>query len=159
ANATAIDTDLPPNHLTFELVSGPSGLTVDTNGLIKWQPTEDQGPGTNLVTVRVYDDGILSLSATNSFTVVVQEVNLAPVLPHLPDLTIADSTPITVTNSATDDDRPANLLFYTLLTGPTNASIDPNGVITWTPTPDQAPSTNVFTTWVQDNGKPPLSAT
>ncbi len=159
ANATAIDTDLPPNHLTFELVSGPSGLTVDTNGLIKWQPTEDQGPGTNLVTIRVYDNGAPAISVTNSFTVVVQEVNVAPVLPNLPDLTIADTGSITVTNSATDDDRPANLLFYTLITGPTNATIDAYGVITWAPTPDQAPSTNVFRTWVVDDGKPPLSAT
>ena len=159
ANATAVDTDLPPNKLTFELVSGPDGLTVDTNGLIQWQPTEEQGPSTNIVSVRVFDDGSPSLSVTNSFTVVVQEVNVAPVLPKLPDITIADLLPMTVTNTATDADRPPNLLFYTLLSAPTNAVIDGSGIITWTPSLEQASSTNLFVTWVVDNGQPPLSAT
>ncbi len=38
ANATATDTDSPTNTLTFELVSGPSGVTVSTGGLISWTP-------------------------------------------------------------------------------------------------------------------------
>ena len=37
--------------------------------------------------------------------------------------------------------------------------IDTNGIITWTPEPEQVPSTNLFTTKVTDNGLPPLSAT
>ena len=41
----------------------------------------------------------------------------------------------------------------------TNASISSSGVITWTPTEAQAPSTNTFTSIVADNGSPPLSAT
>src|SRR5207244_5573456 len=79
-SATATDADLPANTLTFALVSGPAGLTVAANGAIAWTPSEAQGPSTNVVTVRVFDDGTPSLSATNSFTVVVNEVNTAPVL-------------------------------------------------------------------------------
>src|SRR5204862_380370 len=78
---TAIDTDLPANTLTFALVSGPSGVSVNpTTGVLTWTPTEAQGPSTNTITVKVTDDGTPALSATNSFTVVVNEVNSAPVL-------------------------------------------------------------------------------
>jgi len=98
------------------------------------------------------------LSATNSFTVVVTEVNSAPVLPVQINYTIAELTTLTVTNTASDLDIPSNHLSYSLI-GPTNATISTNGVITWTPTHSQAPSTNIFTTVVVDNGNPALSAT
>src|SRR5439155_1665598 len=52
-----------------------------------------------------------------------------------------------------------NTLTYTLLVGPTNAAISTNGIITWTPTEAQGPSSNTFTTVVTDDGVPPLSAT
>jgi hypothetical protein len=159
ANAVGTDSDLPANVLTYELVSGPVGLTVSTNGVISWTPTEAQGPSTNIVTVRVSDDGSPALSATNSFSLVVLEVNTAPVLPILPDLAIDDVTALTITNTAMDADLPANGLTYILLAGPTNAVVDANGVITWTPSPAQAGSTNTFVTEVTDDGIPPLSAT
>ena len=42
------------------------------------------------------------LSATNSFTVIVQEVNVAPVLPSIPAQTVNELTLLTVTNTATE---------------------------------------------------------
>src|SRR6185503_10209557 len=69
-NATATDSDPPPDTLTFALVSGPTGLTVSAAGAIAWTPNEAQGPSTNTVTVRVFDNGSPSLSATNSFQVI-----------------------------------------------------------------------------------------
>src|SRR6185436_16431894 len=103
-------------------------------------------------------NGTPPLSATNSFTVIVTEVNSAPVLPIQPNFTIAELTTLLVTNTATDPDLPANNLSYLLL-GPTNASISVNGVISWTPTEAEGPSTNTFTTIVTDDGVPALSAT
>jgi large repetitive protein len=150
-NATAVDADLPPDTLTFELVSGPSGLIVSTNGLISWAPTEAQGPSTNVVTLRVSDNGVPSLSATNTFTLTVNEVNTPPVLPIQTNLTIAGLVTLVLTNAATDSDIPSNALVYVLLNAPTNAVIDTNGVITWTPEPDRSPSTNVFMTAVMDH--------
>src|SRR5206468_3976977 len=54
---------------------------------------------------------------------------------------------------------PANLLSYALQSGPANAVISVDGVITRTPTEAQGPSTYVFTTVAADDGSPPLSAT
>jgi hypothetical protein len=150
ANATATDPDLPANLLTFERVAGPVGLTVASNGVISWTPSEAQGPSTNTVTVRVFDDGVPSLAATNSFTIIVLESNLPPVLPLQTNLAIVGIQTITVTNTATDPDLPANTLTYAIASGPTNAVIDTNGIIVWTPTAVQVPSTNIFTTIVTD---------
>ena len=129
---------------------------ISSNGIITWTPTEAQGPGTNIFTT-VVSGG--SLSATNSFLVTVNEVNTAPVLPNQINRTIDVLTTLIVTNTATDSDIPANTLTYALVTAPTSASIDTNGVITWTPVPAQGSTTNLFTTRVTDNGTPNLSAT
>jgi hypothetical protein len=148
---TAVDADIPPNGLSYTLLNAPDGMEVDTNGIVTWTPSEAQGPGTNVITVVVTDNGQPPLSATNTFTVAVNEVNRPPLLASLPDQTIVGLATLTVTNAATDPDIPTNSLTYSLLAGPGNASIDTNGVIIWTPTSAQVPSTNVFTTVVTDS--------
>jgi len=127
--------------------------------VITWTPTEAQGPSTNVFTTVVTDDALAPLSATNTFVVVVSEINSPPTLPAQIDTTIPELTTLVVTNTAADPDLPANLLSYALQSGPANAVISADGVITWTPTEAQGPSTNVFTTVVTDDGSPPLSAT
>ena len=90
---------------------------------------------------------------------VAVKVNGAPMLTNLADRTIVELATLTVTNTATDPDVPANTLTYSLLAAPGTATISASGVITWTPTEAQGPGTNTFTTRVVDNGVPPLSAT
>lgn len=156
---TGGDTDSPPDTLYYILVNPPTGAAIDANGVISWTPSEAQGPSTNVFTTIVTDSGFPALSATNSFTVIVNEVNSAPVLPAQNDRTIAELTTLTVANTASDSDIPANTLTYTLLTAPVGAAISGSGVISWTPAEAQGPSTNTFVTVVSDNGNPPLSAT
>jgi hypothetical protein len=156
---TATDNDSPPETLTYTLLAAPAGVTISSSGVITWTPSEAQGPGTNVITTRVTDNGTPPLSATNSFTVVVTEVNSAPSLPAQGDRTIAALTTLVVTNTGSDSDIPANTLSYALLVAPAGATISSGGVISWTPTLAQAPSTNTITTVVTDNGSPPLSAT
>src|SRR5205814_1743546 len=96
---------------------------------------------------------------TNTFVVYVIEANSAPTLPGQIDFTIPELTTLVVTNTAADPDVPANRLSYALQSGPGNAMISVDGVITWRPADSQVPSTSVFTTVVTDNGVPPLSAT
>src|SRR5207248_367119 len=105
---TATDSDLPANVLSYQLVAPPTGATIDANGVISWTPTEAQGPSTNLFTTLVTDTAVPPFSATNSFTVIVNEVNLAPALPAQTNRTISELTLLMVTNTATDVDLPAN---------------------------------------------------
>jgi hypothetical protein len=60
-----------------------------------------------------------------------------------------------------DPDLPFNTLTFSLLPGaPPGVSVNPtNGVLTWTPTEAQGPSTNLIGVAVTANGSPPLSAT
>lgn len=158
----ATDPDLPANKLTFSLAdSPPAGVALDPNsGLFTWTPPEAQGPSTNLFTVRVTDNSTPPLEATRSFTVVVQEVNEAPVLAALANRTIAEGSTLAFTATATDPNTPANALTFSLVSAPAGASIDPvSGAFTWTPTGAQAPSTNTIALRVTDNGAPPLSDT
>ncbi len=163
--ASVVDSDLPLNTFTFGIVSGPQGLTIDPGtGLILWTPSEAQGPSTNLVTVKVTDNNPAAvneknLSVTTSFNIVVNEVNSAPVLPAIGPQTVNELQTLTVVNTATDSDLPANVLAYSLVGAPGGVAISPSGVITWTPTEAQGPTNVTITTVVTDNGLPPLSVT
>jgi hypothetical protein len=158
---TAVDSDLPTNNLTFALVSAPAGMAVNANsGVATWTPSEAQGPSTNLVTVRVSDNGVPSMSATNSFQVVVREVNAAPAFSAVGTVTSEELAVLFVTNRATDPDLPANALGFELLAGPSGLELNPlTGVVRWAPTEAQGPSTNLVTVRVSDSGSPSLSAT
>jgi len=142
------------------LVSAPAGSSLDpSSGVLSWTPTEAQGPSTNLITVKVTDNGVPQASDTKSFTVVVTEANSAPVLSPINNQIAFAGTQLAVTNSTTDGDVPANMLTYSLDAGaPDGAFIDPeNGLFTWTPATNQVSGTNAVTVRVTDNGEPSLS--
>jgi len=147
---TATDTDVPTNTFTYTLLVSPVGSAISTNGVITWTPGEASGPSTNTFTTRVVDSGVPPLSATNSFTVRVTEVNSPPILLSQTNYTIDELTTLIVTNTASDTDLPANVLAYSLVNPPGNASIDTNGVITWTPSESEGPGTNTIATVVSD---------
>jgi hypothetical protein len=152
----ATDLDTPNQWLNYQLLTAPAGLQIDSQGVISWIPTETQGPGTNLITTTV-SDGLAS--ATNTFHVIVTEVNAAPVLPAVPNLMVDEAVVLVVTNTASDPDWPANPLSYELLAAPAGAVVDEMGIVSWTPSNTQGPSTNRIATVVRDNGVPPLSTT
>src|SRR5206468_1709191 len=83
---TGTDPNTPDNPLSYALVSAPAGAIISADGVITWTPTEAQGPSTNIFTTSVTTGGASPLSTTNTFTVVVNEVNSAPILPILSDL-------------------------------------------------------------------------
>ncbi len=69
---TATDPNAPPQTLTFGLLAGPAGMTLNaTNGILTWRPGLLQAPSTNLVTVQVADNGTPAMDATQSFQVTV----------------------------------------------------------------------------------------
>jgi len=140
---------------TYSLVSAPEGMTIVTHtGVIAWLPTEAQGPGSYLISVSATDNNVPPTSITNHFTLAVREVNQAPVLKALADQVVDTLTTLTVTNTATDEDLPANMLTYSLVSAPDGMTMAANtGVITWTPTLAQGSSTHIVTVRVTDNGR------
>ncbi len=150
--------------LSYSLGAGaPAGVQVDPNsGQITWSTSLAQGGTTNFITVVVTDvSGQPPLSSSATVKVVLTAVSDPPVLAAIPNYIITEGVLLTFTNSATDDSVPARTLSYSLGAGaPTNASINPiTGVFQWRPFSTQAPSTNLISVIVKDNGTPALSAT
>jgi len=143
----ATDSDLPPQPLSYRLISGPTGLTVSTNGVVSWRPTEEQGPSTNRVWVDV-NDGIEGTS--QEFDIVVQEQNLPPVWTPAGTLRVTEGLRLSFQLKGTDSDLPAQGLIYQLVSGPTGLTVTTNGLLSWTPTVQQGPSTNRVRVSVKD---------
>ena len=160
--ANGSDTDIPANTLTYSLGEGaPVGMTINSaTGAISWTPTEAQGAGDYLTTIRVTDNGSPGLSATRTFKVHVNEVNLAPELPAVDNKIVDEETPLTFAVRAADADLPANNLTYTLKNAPNGASINSTtGAFSWIPSEAQGAGDYPITIVVNDNGSPNLSAT
>src|SRR5262249_6686632 len=87
-------------------------------------------------------------NSANALQTITLSAPLALTLPSQSDITATDLITLTVTNTATDPNGSTDTLSYQLINPPAGATIDNNGVITWTPTLDQSPSTNVITTVV-----------
>jgi O-glycosyl hydrolase len=68
----AADPDLPAQNLSWSLVLPPVGASINaTNGLFSWRPSMAQSLSTNIIVVRVVDNGTPVMSATQSFAVAV----------------------------------------------------------------------------------------
>ena len=149
---TVLNAAFPTNGVTYILLNPPTWATIDPNtGLITLKPLEPDGPTNIVITTIATDSNFPPNHATNTFTVTVNEVNRPPVfIGTPPDSTNSALIPITVTNTATDPDIPINPLTYILLNPPAGMTIDPNGIITWTPTAGQAPGVYIITTVVTD---------
>ena len=153
--ATATDVDLPANTLTFSITGGPAGVSINpVTGAFTWTPTEAQGPGGYAVTVRVTDDGTGALWDAETFTVTVNEVNVAPVLAAIGDQSIDELTLLSFTATATDADLPANTLTFSLQgVPPIGVAINPStGAFTWTPTEVQGSGVYPVAVRVTDDG-------
>lgn len=74
--ASATDTNQPPQTLTFALLVGATNATLSTNsGAFSFRPLVTQANSTNNFTLKVADNGTPSLSATQSFSVVVNPLS------------------------------------------------------------------------------------
>ena len=86
--------------------------------------------------------------------------NTAPTLVPVVSRTINAGVTLVFTNVATDPEVPPQTLAFSLLTGPTNATLNAaNGVFLWRPLVSQAGTTNPVSVQVADTGSPSLSAT
>jgi Putative Ig domain len=166
---TATNFNIHSTNSGYALISPPAGMTISVSGVVTWTPSQAQSPGTNIITLVVtntnpFDAVNPHLTATNSFTVVVREVNIAPVLPVIPTQSVNELTLLTVTNTATNFNIHSTNSGYTLINPPAGMTISVGGVITWTPSQAQSPGTNTITTVVTNTNSfdainPHLTAT
>ena len=91
---SANDPDLPPNSLTYQLLSGPPGLQITPGGFVTWSPGSGQQLDSYPVEYRVTDNGTPPLSATGEFTVVLSQS--APEIPEVPEAPEAPQSPGTI---------------------------------------------------------------
>ena len=104
------------------------------------------------------------LTATNSFTVVVKEVNIAPQMPIIAPQTVNEQVTLTVTNTATEPNIHAITTGYGLIGPLSGMTISSNGIFTWTPGQTQSPGNYTVTVVVtnsdtNDTVNPVLTAT
>ncbi len=157
-SSAATDDDLPANIITYTLASAPAGAAISTDGLVTWATSEADGPSTNRFVVVARDNGTPSLAATNAFTVIVAEINAAPTLAPIENLSVHYGSPISITAVGADTDLPANVLTYTLEGAPNGMTIDPQtGLISWTPASADV-GEHPVTVRVTDDATPPASA-
>jgi hypothetical protein len=152
-------TDAEGQKLTFSLDPGaPPSATVQTNGQFQWRPSEQEGPGSYPITVRVTDTGTPPLSDHATFTVMVNEVNSPPFFVDTREKYVKAGDTLRFPTAA-DLDIPANRLSYTLgVDTPPGVSLDPvTGLCTWVPDSSQI-GVRRFSLRVQDDGTPPLMA-
>jgi hypothetical protein len=77
---SASDADIPQQTLTYSLSSAPAGASIIINtGVFTWRPAIAQSPSTQTVAMVVSDNGVPTMSATQSFDVTVTQ----PVRPSL----------------------------------------------------------------------------
>lgn len=156
---SATDADLPTQGLTFTLEPGaPDNAIIDSKtGTFEWTPTPAQSPSTNVIGIRVTDDGVPELSDVKTVTIRVNKINTKPrMVEYLAEYFVTPGETVEYTASATDADLPTDTLTYSLVgTPPSGATINSSsGIFTWTPT--TANGTNYAIIRVTDNGAPAL---
>ncbi|MBN1268053.1 MAG: lamin tail domain-containing protein [Kiritimatiellae bacterium] len=161
--ATAGDSDTPAQTLTFSLgPDAPAAAAIDpSTGVFTWTPGEADGPDTVWATIRVTDNGSPAKTNSETIQINVAEVNQAPTLLPLGNVTLGPGSLLTIQATATDADIPANALSFSLLPPvPDGAAIVAGtGVFSWTPDDTHASSTSTVSILVQDDGVPVLSDT
>ncbi|MEW8690111.1 MAG: putative Ig domain-containing protein, partial [Candidatus Thiodiazotropha endolucinida] len=104
------------------------------SGLVEWIP-DNQQLGDNLIEVMVADAG--GLSDTQSFTIVVTGLNVAPIITSAPVITATESAVYHYDVEAVDSD--GDPISYALLSAPSGMAIDPQtGLISWVPDETQS---------------------
>ncbi|MEM7343146.1 MAG: putative Ig domain-containing protein [Chloroflexota bacterium] len=157
--ASATDSDIPTQILSYSLGSAPSGATINSGtGVFSWTPTEAQGPGVYTFTVIASDNGAPVLTDSQQVMVTVNELNQAPVLAAISNQTILETNTLSFTIAASDGDIPSNGLTYSFTNNPPSAALDSNsGLFSWTPSKTQGPGIYTVTFTVSDDGVPVLA--
>ncbi|WP_341502516.1 putative Ig domain-containing protein [Gallaecimonas sp. GXIMD4217] len=130
-----VATDRDGDELSYSLVRGPQGAQFSAGGLLSWTAGAEQ-LGEHDITLQVSDGQAL---VSQSFVLTVIDgtgANRLPSIHSQPGLEAVAEHQYRYQLSATDPDGDA--LSYGLAKAPQGMDIDPNGLISWTPSLAQA---------------------
>ncbi|MDA8792707.1 putative Ig domain-containing protein, partial [Bacteriovoracaceae bacterium] len=139
--------------LSYSVTGLPSGASFDLNTLqFDWTPDYNQAGSYN-VTFDVQDNGSPVLSASETITITVNNINRAPYLSSIGDHTVDENTALNFTLSGSDPDGDA--LTYSASGLPAGASFDNQTLqFSWTPDYNQGGQTYQVTFTLTDDGNP-----
>jgi autotransporter-associated beta strand protein len=109
-----------------------------------------------------HSTSLASVATLDSVAVTGSNTNHAPVFIAIPNRTIVAgyTLQVPVASYVTDTDSPPQVLTYSLVAAPTNATVDSaTGLFAWRPLLSQAPLVTSVRLAAADNGSPSLSAT
>ncbi len=135
----------------------PTGAIFDPQtGIFSWSPTYSQAGNYPNVLFTVTDNGYPAMSASESITISVGNVNRPPQLDAIGNKTIDENNMLQFTVTASDPDNDA--LTYAASNLPVGAVFDPQTqTFNWTPTFENTGNYTVYFT-IRDNGDPSLIA-
>ncbi len=149
------DLDIPNQNLHILLDGAPSGLVIGNDRVLRWTPTEVDGPSTRSVTVRV-NDGLIDTE--QSFQLTVSEVNSPPVIELVATQRVEERKSFALQLNVADYDLPKNSLTLNLISGPAGMTLDQTGLISWTTDESHGGGVYPVVVRVADNGQPMLVA-
>jgi hypothetical protein len=143
-----------PSTITFSVVSGPAGLSINPNtGVVTWTPTADQ-VGTDPVTFEATNaigttDLSLNLTVTPDLPVLSYQINPGGGMPY-----VVAGTPITI--QITDYSFTPST--FSIVSAPATMTIDPgSGLMRWTPTLADVGNTTVHVSATNAGGSTDLT--
>jgi hypothetical protein len=151
-NATDPDIPTPGDTLAYSISGAPSWMSIDlSTGVISGNPIASDIGTTNGITVTVTDAG--GLTATVTFDVTVNDVNVAPTITSpAPTGTVNQGAAYSFTVTASDTDT-GDTLTYSISGNPAWMSINSStGEITGTPGPADVTTTSGVVVTVTDSG-------
>jgi len=146
-----------------------SNANLNTTGTIyqfgtnNWTSTNEvpaTGPSSNSISSVGNTFSVTLPAYTMDVLVIPVLSNTPPVLAAISNYTVNVGQTVAFTASATDSNQPPPTLTFSLLSAPTNATLNTNsGAFSFRPLVSQANTTNPISLEVTDSENPPLSAT
>lgn len=155
-------TDPDNDELTFSVEGTDAGLfEITDDGSLRFasapnfeKPTDANGNNVYLLDVKVTDDGVPAMSASESIVVVITNINESPKITSKAPATAQEGTVYQYTPVVEDDDDLNNGtdLTWSLVGAPEGMAISSTGAITWEP-PAETNQTFNLTLSVIDGGE------
>ncbi len=126
----------PANTLRFRIVSGPIGSKINSKtGVFHWKPSELQSNKTHKVEIGVQCTGPQKAEVTRKFSIVVKNINEAPVILGIGEQTVVAGETLFIRIQAQDPDLPPQPIEFRFgAKVPQGARMDPRtGSFEWTP--------------------------